>query len=161
MGPICLAVFVLLGPCHATVEAMETAKAWVGAEQGQLVRGAAWCRRDLTWLDRVTLEMTAKAKSLPAVAAIAAQFPNHVLSNHLACLSYRKPDPQPFQVPTIDDVPSFTVRQPPLVIGKTKRRSGRNVKSGWLKYRGNARPGSRLWPSNWHSMAAWRAAKKK
>ena len=134
-------------------EARETAKAWVEEQCNERVRGAAWCRNHLTSLDKKTLQEVSQAASRAGVIRIAEDHPNHVLQKHLNMENYAD------AVGDLNDLTAHLVSQPPLAISQPKRQSGRNHKSGrsnWVRWRGDARPGSRKWPSNFKGFPEWK-----
>ena len=132
-------------------ECRVTASAYIDdADSGATIRGGPWCRLSLTATEKKCLQLVYDATSRAEVKRIAGQAPGSDLSKHLRGERYSSGHG------SLDNVSMFPLARPPCAISSKERSSGR---SNWEQWRGDARPYSERWPSNFDGFPEWKRRK--
>ena len=131
------------------------------------VRGGPWVASRLTKADWEEVHNASACHNLyalkqPAAREVAARHGYSLLANHLNCTKFESRNAMdPLQLAGAGPWPSSMPR--PLPVNRSGARTPGSRISGWKAYRGDAPPGSSLWPSgqeNWEWFNLGRAQAK-
>ena len=146
-------------------EAIEAARRMV--VYPDFVRGGPWVASRLTKADWEEVHKASACPNLyalkqPAAREVAARHGYSLLANHLNCTKFGSRNAMdPLQLAGAGPWPSSMPR--PLPVNSSGARTPGSRISGWKAYRGDAPPGSSLWPSgqaNWEWFNLGRAQAK-